>query len=341
MHWLFLFLNLFLLPQEASAAEWATTPEVEVHVAGPPDLPEDWTSTSGIYARVHSSRSALRAQVRLSKHAETAIPEIASFLGVAAASRIEVMLTDTPERFRTLQPSAPPAWADATAWPSRSWIFLRTNEIRGGTAKNETQVFDHEITHVLLGQAFGPRRVPHWLQEGLSQWTAKEYTPETTRQIASGLLGKGLHTLEDLHRGFPADPVSARLAYAQSADFIAWIVAEYGEDSVRKLINGLSGGLSLERAVKESTGERLRTIDQAWRSRLEDSWLWLQPLTVDQVWMLVGAIALVIGFFGVRRRNRRRLELWQQEEELQDAMYTLLMTEEDEETDSAVNQWVH
>ena len=279
--------------------------------------------------------------MRLSNHAEMAIPHIANFLGVAASSRIEVVLTDTAERFRTLQPSPPPAWADATAWPSRNWIFLRTNELRGGTAKNENQVFDHEITHVLLGQAFGPRRVPHWLQEGLSQWIAKEYSPETTRQIASGLLGQGLHTLEDLHQGFPADPISARLAYAQSADFIAWIVAEHGEDSVRDLINALSRGLSLERAVKESTGKPLRTIDRAWRSRLEDSWLWLQPLTVDQVWMLVGAIALVIGFFGVRRRNRKKLALWQQQEFLQDAMYTLLMSEEEDDTDSAVSQWVH
>jgi len=341
MRWLLLFLNLLILPHTAQSAEWAATAAPEAHTPGPPTLPDDWTSTSGIYARVHSPRSALRAQVRLSSHAEVAIPEIARFLGVAASSRIEVVLTDTVEQFRTLQPSPPPAWADATAWPSLSWIFLRTNDLRGGTAKDEKQVFDHEITHVLLGQAFGQRRVPRWLQEGVSQWTAKEYTPETTRQIASGLLGKGLHTLEDLHQGFPADPISARLAYAQSADFIAWIVAEHGEDSVRDLINALSRGVSLERAVKESTGKPLRAIDREWRSRLEDSWLWLQPLTVDQVWMLIGAIALVIGFFGVRRRNRKKLAIWQQQEFLQDSMYTLLMSETDEETDTSSSEWVH
>ena len=323
MRWL-LSILLLLVPLGVQAAEWAP-PQDEPVQAGPPPLQEGWSSTTGVYARVHSSPEHLVTQIRLSQHAEEAIPRIARVLGLPAARRIEVILTGSDEEFRALQPRAPPQWADATAWPRRSWIFLRTNRVRSGTARPDTQVFDHEITHILLGQSFGNRTPPAWLQEGLSQWIAGEYTPDTTRQIAAGLLGKGLHTLESLQTGFPIDPVQARLAYAQSADLIAWIAAEYGEEAIRTLVLSMAGGSPFEASIKRATGTRMSVIDRAWRSRLEDSWLWVHSLTLDTLLMSLGAVLLVVAFVAVRFRNRRKLALWKDQEELEDALFALLM----------------
>jgi hypothetical protein len=323
VRWLLTIL-LVIVPLGVQAAEWAP-PQNDPVQAGPPPLQEGWSSTTGVYARVHSSPEHLSTQIRLSRHAEEAIPRIARVLGLPAARRIEVILTGSDDEFRSLQPRPPPLWADATAWPRRSWIFLRTNRVRGGTARPDTQVFDHEITHILLGQSFGNRTPPAWLQEGLSQWIAGEYTPETTRQIAAGLLGKGLHSLESLQTGFPNDPVQARLAYAQSADLIAWIAAEHGEEAIRTLVISMAGGSPFEASIKRATGKRMSAIDRAWRSRLEDSWLWVHSLTVDTFLMSLGAVLLVVAFFAVRFRNRRKLALWKEQEALEDALYSLLM----------------
>ena len=69
----------------------------------------------------------------------------------------------------------------------------------------------------------------------------------------------------------------------------------------------------------------MSAIDRAWRSRLEDSWLWVHSLTLDTLLMSLGAVLLVVAFVGVRGRNRRKLALWREEEELEDALYALLM----------------
>ena len=335
----FLLLGLLWF-SAAPAAEWVR-PTLPGDSSASIALPADWIQIEGLYARVHTPESQHAAGLRLSRTAEVSIPRIANTLGLPAARRMDIYLVDNQRDFESLQPRAPPDWADATAWPQQSLIFLRTDRVRGGVARPQAQVLDHEITHVILGQAFGAREVPRWLQEGLSQWIAGEYTPETTRRIASGMLGKGLFKLEELQGGFPRDPVRANLAYAQSADLIAWIAAEYGEEALRKLVIEMARGAYFEAAVRRSTGERVETIDRMWRSRLEESWIWLEPLFADNAWMLMGAGFLVIGFLGVRRRNRKKLARWSREEALEDALYTLILEREnlDREEQDPEDDW--
>ncbi len=147
----------------AAAAEWTLPPETdhaEALLAPPPPVPEDWITVHGVYARVHAPASHARVAQRLANHAARSVPAIAEQLALPAGRTMTVYLADSDATFRALQPGAVPSWADATAWPHRSLIFLRDGQTRGGTAKPLEQVFDHEITHVLLGQAFGPRPVP-------------------------------------------------------------------------------------------------------------------------------------------------------------------------------------
>jgi hypothetical protein len=245
------------------------------------------------------------------------VPAIADRLALPAGRTMTVYLADSDATFRALQPGKVPSWADATAWPHRSLIFLRDGATRGGVAKPIEQVFDHEITHVLLGQAFGPRPVPTWLQEGLAQFVAGEYGPETTRQIASGMLGRGLLSLKDLGHGFPEDPLRARLAYAQSADLIGWLVSEHGLDSVNTLTHALATGSPFTAAFREATGEYPEDLDASWRGRLNSSYIWLEPLTGDGVWWGIAVIGLIVAGFSVRRRNAGVRARWRKEEELE------------------------
>ncbi len=315
-----LLLCAFWASAPATATEWTLPPktlDVAAVLEPAPPVPEGWVTVHGIYARVHAPASHARVAQRLANHAARSVPEIAERLALPAGRTMTVYLADSDASFRALQPGTVPSWADATAWPHRSLIFLRDGTTRGGTAKPIEQVFDHEITHVLLGQAFGPRPVPTWLQEGLAQFVAGEYGPETTRQIASGMLGRGLLSLKDLGHGFPDDPLRARLAYAQSADLIGWLVAEHGLASVNTLTHALATGTPFTAAFRAATGEYPEDLDARWRGRLNRSWIWLEPLTGDGVWWGVAVIGLIVAGFSVRRRNDRVRARWRKEEELE------------------------
>ena len=281
----------------------------------PPPFPEHWVQEQGLYALAGGDLADKAALRRVARHAEEAVPRLAQFLGLPTGKQLRIYLAHSQEQFAELQPGSPESWADATAYPQRALIFLRAPRVRPGTAKPLEQVLDHEITHVLLGQGFHGERVPRWLHEGLAQYAAREYTPELTRQIGRGMLGGNLLELEALVQGFPIDPMRARLAYAQSADLVAFLRNQYGEESLRVLVRQLAGGAPVGAAIRAATGRSILEVDRAWRARLQSSNLWLSPLGDDLIWWGLGGLLLVAGALRVRRRNRRRRAAMEREEE--------------------------
>lgn len=280
-----------------------------------PMPPVGFVALPGVYATLYGAPSDRQTLESLAEHAAISIPEIAGRLGIGAGPAMHITLADDEQAFRDMQPGHPPDWADGTAWPQRRLIYLKSPSIRGGTAKPLKQVLEHEITHVLLGQAFGPRPVPRWLQEGLAQWVAGEIGPETTHRLSQGLLGE-LLTLDQLTDGFPKDPVRASLAYAQSADLIAFVAQEYGEEAIGVLVQEMAAGKHHNAAFRAATNDSADEVDRIWRGRLEASPLWISAITGDSFFFGLGAPLTLAAFLMVRRRNRKVLDRWEAEDQL-------------------------
>ncbi len=295
--------------------------------APPAEVPEGWRTEHGVYARVHAHPDDRAVARRLARHAEAAVPRLATALGVPPGATIDVFVAPTQDRFRELQPGTPPSWADGTAWPTRGLVYLRSPRLRPGTDEPLEQVLDHELIHIILGRAFAPRPVPHWLQEGAAQLLARQYTPELTERLAQGQLGDSLFSLDSLTRSFPADPVRARLAYAQSADLVAYLQNTYGEDALPTITLALAQGADVDEALHAVTGKDAIALDREWRARLSSSPMWLGPLVADTT--LIGGAALMLVFGGIahRRRRRRVLARWEREEKVQNAVYDALAGE--------------
>lgn len=325
-----LLLALWTAVAPASAAEW-TTPDVvdvSVEIEPPPTPPMRFITLPGIYADVHGRPQDRATMERLAAHAAESVPRIADALGIGAGRTINLYLADDEAAFDQLQPGTPPSWADGTAWPLRGLIYLKSPRIRAGTSKPLTQVLDHEITHVLLGQAFGARPVPRWLQEGLAQWVAGEIGPDLPKRLADGAWRNGgLHSLEELTRSFPRDPSEADLAYAESADFIAFIATEYGRESIPELVQAMASGKSVNASLYQATGELAHDVDAAWRARLSTGFLSLAPLGDGMLWLGAGAPFVLLAFWRVRRKNRETMERWAAEDEAEAKALRELMSD--------------
>jgi hypothetical protein len=289
-----------------------------------PPVPDSWTVVPSPFADVHSTAGDKPTALRLSRHIAATLPGLARKLDLPIGNRIHVVVAPTQEAFHNLQPGRSPDWADGTAWPKHGWIFLRAPRLRGHTTETLEMVLEHELTHILLGRAFGSRTVPRWLQEGVAQLMAGEYTAETTKTLARGTLGDNLISLQELSRGFPKNPLRAHLAYAQSADLVAFIRNEYGPTALKKLIAGLASGKPFEQTIRRATGDMVEEVDQKWRSRLQSSPFQLSPLMDEGIWWGLGAFLVPLAWFAVRRRNRIKLDRWKREEVLEDALYRTL-----------------
>ncbi len=319
-----LFAWLLWASPAAWAQEFSAAKEHVVLADAPPRVPEGWDRVSATYLEVYGAPDSGAVLMDLSRHGSKSLPRLAAELGVAIGRSVHVVVAPTQESFFALQPGKAPEWADGTAYPSLGQIFLRRPLIRGASRPLPI-VLDHELVHILLGRAFAPQVPPRWLQEGVAQVYAGEYGPETTQEIARNTSGRGLYTLEELTVGFPSDPRRAGLAYAQSADFVAWLRDAYGDDALRTVIADMRAGADVRGALRRGTGEFFEDLDAAWRARLPrpSSGYWALLQSGELFWGLTGAFAMV-GLVLARRRIRHRVVRLREQERLRDALLRAL-----------------
>lgn len=284
---------------DAPAPEWVA-----------PALPDGWVTLRHPGVTVHGAAVDERTLERILAHADAAVPRLADALGVPIGGDVQIYVADTEAHFRDLQPGQTPEWADGTAWASAGAIFLHHPRLRPGGARPLEVVLDHELVHVLLGRVFDPQPVPRWLQEGMAQVYANETGPEVAERIIRGTVATAPLSLESLTRGFPNDAVLADLAYAQSADFILWFRARYGEDTLRALVRQIAAGRTVEGAMLDLTGASLTTLGAVWRERLVSGSASLLPSHIDDVAFGLGAVGLIGLGLSRRRTTRERLTAW-------------------------------
>ena len=331
--WVWMLVAAPALAQEVVAAP---TPQEEATWTVPP-VPEDWVSLNGAAIQIHGHPDDWAVMSALQQHSLTAVPELANQMGLPIGDVIQVVLAPSEAEFRRLQPGRAPSWADATAYPALGVIYLRAPRARGPATKPLGMVMDHELVHVILGRAFYPQPTPSWLQEGLAQLMAGEHGPDAAITLSHGMANGGLIPLESLEGRFPSDPVRARLAYAQSADFLAWLQQVHGAEALPTLVQSLAAGESLGPSVYRVTGAPLSTVEAAWRSRISTGApIGLEAWTQTEVLWGLGGVMLVVGGVLRRRQFRRRLAEMERQEALVDAVLAQIRAERSEESHEPV-----
>jgi hypothetical protein len=284
------------------------------------EVPQGWVSQRGALVQIHSHPDHQRHASRLLRHAESSLPELSRRLGVGTGDTIEVFLAPDDATFEAIQPGNPPDWADGVAWPSRGLVYLHAPEARLAIDEPLEQVLDHELVHILLGRAFAPRPVPHWLQEGAAQLLAGQIRPEQRRDLARAVWS-GLPTLAELTSRFPDDPARAQAAYAQSAAFLSWLHHEGGPETLPRLTAALARGEDLAGALHAATGRELPELENEWRASVVGSPWWLEPLFSGETMMTLGALGLVVGWRRVRKNRELALARMAEQERLQEQTY--------------------
>lgn len=283
------------------------------------ELPEGWVTASGPAVVVHGAEADAATVRRVAEHAAERIPALSERLGVPFGPDVDIVVAPDDATFARLQPGHTPDWADGTAWPDRGQIFLHAPSSRRGDAAPLEQVLDHELVHVLVGRAFGGRPVPRWLQEGLAQYYAGELGPRTAEVLTRAAGTGALLPLRRIAAGFPADALGAQLAYAQTADFVAFLAQRAGggpegDAALRKLLAAGQRGALLSDAVVAATGQSLELTESQWRSRWESPWVRIDGLAQSGLPALAATVLLGVGVYRRRRRYHEGLARLEAEE---------------------------
>lgn len=272
---------------------------------------------------VYAEPGLERAARRLAESAEATLVRIAGDLpGLPSPVAIEVRLVGDTSKLAAVAPpgrGAPP-WAVGVAYPDLGVITVAMR--RGPNAVDPGATLRHELAHVALGAALGPK-VPRWLHEGFAYQHSAEWSWERAETLAGMSWFGGIIPLEELEQSFPREELPAHRAYAESYDFVGFLSRRGRWDDrsddgdrwpFRRFLAAIAHGGDVDAAARQAFGRPLRELFDEWRSDLGQRYM-LMPIGLLGLVLWIGvAILLLLAWRRRRRQNRARLARWEQEE---------------------------
>jgi hypothetical protein len=237
-----------------------------------------------------------------------------------SSAGIDIRIARNPKEMRELVGSTTsrlPGYADGIAFPESGLILLTLTEPDTFLRPDLQTVLTHELSHVALHRAVRGAEVPYWFSEGVAVQQAHESSLARVRTLWEGTLRGSLLPLDELSEHFPSHRGEVDLAYAQSADFVGFLLS--GSDNrarFRGLIHELGQGRPFPEAVESAYHVPLAYMEREWRAELARRYgQWpMMFMGLTGLWVL-GAVLLVIGFVRMKARDRATVQRWVVEEQ--------------------------
>ncbi len=286
------FLLLLFLPLPAALAAGDELPRRTVHGA------LVFHHTEGMEALAADLAAAVQDTVR----------DMSVELGEAARGPVSVFLAADRA---ALERAAPvpirmPPWAAGMALPRQGVILLF---VGGGRPIDEMQkTFLHEYAHVGLHRAAPGARLPRWFQEGYAMYRAGEWNFQRSAALGRGVLSGRLYSLEALTERFPGEGDDVELAYAQSIDFVGFLLSRYGAPAFASALLRLARGEPFLSGLEEAYDKPLLVLEDEWRADLKSRFTWFSVLATTSVVWIAGSLLFVLAYLRRRRARRRAME---------------------------------
>jgi len=209
-----------------------------------------------------------------------------------------------------------PSWMAGAAIPARQFIIVRVPP--GQTPAGLEPLLAHEITHVILNADYPASDAwPLWFQEGLAMRESRTEGLREYLTLSAAALFDRMLPLESLSVSFPAAEAEARLAYAQSASFLAFLDSQSGKGHFTILMRELRGH-SFEEAFRTAYGTGTGAAEGRWLRWVNRRYAWVPAMTSETAFWLLITLLFLVAIAVRRRRSRLMRERWDEEEAAED-----------------------
>ena len=158
----------------------------------------------------------------------------------------------------------------------------------------------HELTHLVVHQAtFGPYgRLPIWLDEGLAMYNEGELDPYLSPYLQKAISEDKLISVRTLCSPFSAEHEKAYLSYAQSYSLVEYLLDNYGQDKMLKLLTLIKQGNTCDEALTKVYGFDVDGLDSRWREMLATPMTRAQRIWHPALIAVLSALATALALWG-------------------------------------------
>ena len=253
-------------------------------------------------------------------------------LGLKDLGPIQVRIASTHEDFSAAQPGDKKAkkWTAALAWPAQGKILMKSPKLLLGGQPDYEKIFIHEVAHIALDRALNrmpdknhlllnPTRTkrisaPLWLHEGYAIYLADEWSPSREVRLTQAVLRKKIIPLGRLVHTFPNDESRTRLAYAESADLVHYLIHTFGKSAFHQFLSVLAQGHRFGFACRQVFDLDLLELEKKWQKHLRRRYTWIPLLTsTGTLWFLTALIFLAVYIYK-KVTTHKKLAEWSTED---------------------------
>ena len=135
-------------------------------------------------------------------------------------------------------------------------------------------IIRHELTHAMLHRICG-NNVPAWFHEGIAQYKDGIADSATGEILRETVINNNLIPISDLEMDFVGfkDNAKVKVAYAESLDFIEYLIDNYGFYTILDIINNFNTHSHLDKLFASVYGLDLNQLENGWREQLRLQYL--------------------------------------------------------------------
>jgi peptidase MA superfamily protein len=248
--------------------------------------------------------------------AEAVKARLADELGQPVLERLEVRVARNAEEMATLAPSdaPPPAYGSGVAYGPLHLVVLSLTAPVSYEATDLGEVFRHELAHVALEDAVLGHHVPRWFHEGLAIYESGEHRTDRLHTLADATLSRTVIPLANLDRGFPVEGYEVSIAYAESADFVRFLLRDGDRARFSNLIDRARKGEAFDRALADAYGTDLRKLEYQWREDIAKRYSFWPVLTGGTLLWVAVIVLVALAWARKKRKEKATLARWEREE---------------------------
>ena len=249
--------------------------------------------------------------------ATEAMGRLVTMIGYRPEMKTRIYLAGSTKDWRLLQPGRQkvPNWAAGIAFPYIGVVVLRQAAERGGAIDLDTTLV-HELSHIVFRQATKGKPVPKWFVEGIAIYHSEDFSLERAKLLVTAAATGRLYTLAELSHGFRVTDIS--LAYAQSFEFVNFLVGEFGRRNMNRFVKKLAEGTEFDTALTETFGKSLDELEKEWISTIKLRWNWIPLLFSSSTLWFATSILFLMGYVKRRREKARKMKEWEEMERERD-----------------------
>ena len=155
---------------------------------------------------------------------------------------------------------------------------------------------------------------PLWLNEGVAVVFSEGVSWERMWTLNENANLGSLLSFSQLSRRFPYSSTQAKLAYAQSAHFVQYLINQFGLEDFQRFLYLSGQNQSVEKAAADVFQRSFYKIENQWRVQFKKGWSWLFFLLQEStIWAVVILLFILRGWTTIRKKRRLIQEMIEQD----------------------------